>query len=29
MLVFKAAQLPANKNVQLDFTLLDNKLGTT
>ena len=29
MLAFKAAQVPTNKNVNLDFTLLDNKQGTT
>ncbi len=27
MLAFKAAQVPPNKNVNLDFTLLDNKTG--
>ena len=27
MLAFKAAQVPTNKNVNLDFTLLDNKTG--
>ncbi|MDW0256990.1 MAG: hypothetical protein QN732_11690 [Nitrososphaeraceae archaeon] len=27
MLAFKSAQVPTNKNVNLDFTLLDNKTG--
>jgi hypothetical protein len=27
MLAFKATQIPTNKNVNLDFTLLDNKTG--
>jgi len=27
MLAFKAAQVRTNKNVNLDFTLLDNKTG--
>ncbi|MDP9305078.1 MAG: hypothetical protein M3O68_01880 [Thermoproteota archaeon] len=27
MLAFKATQIPTNKNVNLDFTLLDNKRG--
>lgn len=29
MLAFNAAQVPTNKNVNLDFTLLDNKTGKT
>ena len=27
MLAFNATQIPTNKNVNLDFTLLDNKTG--
>jgi len=27
MLTFKAGQVPTNNNVNLDFTLLDNKTG--
>ena len=27
MLAFKSAQVPTNNNVNLDFTLLDNKTG--